>query len=745
MKKVIFIIGLMIMFTLLAAQQVPRDKVVVEIGTGGWCQYCPGAAMGADDLVANGHEVAIIENHNGDPYATTFSNARNSYYNITGFPTAFFDGVLTVGGGSHTNSMYSSYLPKVNQRLAINSSFTIDLEVDGSGTGMEANIIVEKVATYAGTNLVLHFVVTESDIQYSWQGMTEFNFVSRAMVPDHLGTSLDFSSGDIQTFSLPFAFGADWILEHCEFIAFIQDNTTKEILQGTKTQFTGLLPMFTTNITEGPAYLGVQFNSTSFPQTGIDMWEWDFDGDGTFDSTQENPYHLYTVPGIYDVTLRITVGTETEETTATELITVTDGSAISGDLSGIWVPDFSPYYVTDDVQVSEVDELLIQPGVEMVFSSENLLTVYGSLVASADIATEEPIIFTSDTDWEGIRFNGSTQNNVIQGCDISKANVSAIRAENETNLEIVGNKIHDNSSMSLGAAIEVFGCSNVLISNNIIANNTSATGVGAIQCTDSPIAIDNNVIVNNTGSYGAMILKTNSDCTITNNTFANNESSGTNPNQFMIFNSAPIFTNSIFSFEGSLFWAAGAQDVSYSCVTGGYEGTGNIDENPMFVAPSEGSGIGFDGLNVDWRLQDASLCIDAGDPDAMYNDPDGTRNDMGAYGGPEAAATPFTGINDDPLLTIANNAINAYPNPFNPQTTIALSITEADKTLPISVNIYNLKGQLVKTIVNNEVVTNTTFVWNGTDNNGGKTSTGMYFIKMDTASSSVSNKVLLLK
>ncbi|RLC49697.1 MAG: hypothetical protein DRH79_08685, partial [Candidatus Cloacimonadota bacterium] len=68
-----------------------------------------------------------------------------------------------------------------------------------------------------------------------------------------------------------------------------------------------------------------------------------------------------------------------------------------------------------------------------------------------------------------------------------------------------------------------------------------------------------------------------------------------------------------------------------------------------------------------------------------------------------------------------------------------------DKSLPVSVNIYNLKGQLVKTIVDNEVVTNTTFVWNGTDNNGNNTSTGMYFIKMDTASSSVSNKVLLLK
>ena len=507
----------------------------------------------------------------------------------------------------------------------------------------------------------------------------------------------------------------------------------------------GLEANMTSNVTIGPSYLAVQFQSISTPATGIESWEWDLDGDGTIDSTDEDPYFLYTEQGSYDVTLTITMEGETSTITNESYITVTDGSAISGDLSGIWVPDFSPYYVTDDVQINEADEVAIQPGVEIVFSSENLLTVYGSLVASADIATEEPIIFTSDTDWEGIRFNGSTQNNVIQGCDISKANVSAIRAENETNLEIVSNRIHDNSSISLGAAIEIIGCSDVLISNNIIANNTSSNAVGAIQCTDSPIAINNNVIVNNTGSYGAMILKTGSDATITNNTFANNESTGTNPNQFMIFNSAPIFTNSIFSFEGSLFWAAGAQDVSYSCVTGGYEGEGNIDEDPMFVAPSEGNGVGFDGLNADWRLQDASLCVDAGNPDAMYNDPDGTRNDMGAYGGPEAAATPFTGIDTDPIIVVSSNEVNTFPNPFNPQTTIALSITDSDKSLPVSVNIYNLKGQLVKTIVDNEVVTNTTFVWNGTDNNGNNTSTGMYFIKMDTASSSVSNKVLLLK
>ena len=37
---------------------------------------------------------------------------------------------------------------------------------------------------------------------------------------------------------------------------------------------------------------------------------------------------------------------------------------------------------------------------------------------------------------------------------------------------------------------------------------------------------------------------------------------------------------------------------------------------------------------LDFRLSPVSPCIDAGDPAAGYNDRDGTRNDIGAYGGP---------------------------------------------------------------------------------------------------------------
>ena len=53
-------------------------------------------------------------------------------------------------------------------------------------------------------------------------------------------------------------------------------------------------------------------------------------------------------------------------------------------------------------------------------------------------------------------------------------------------------------------------------------------------------------------------------------------------------------------------------------------GLGNLKLNPLFVNSSKG----------DYRLSADSPCINAGNPDGAYNDTDGSRNDMGIYGGP---------------------------------------------------------------------------------------------------------------
>lgn len=72
-------------------------------------------------------------------------------------------------------------------------------------------------------------------------------------------------------------------------------------------------------------------------------------------------------------------------------------------------------------------------------------------------------------------------------------------------------------------------------------------------------------------------------------------------------------------------------------------GPGSFSQAPAFVAGAVAD------CGQDLRLAPDSPCINKGDPGAGYLDPDGTRNDLGAYGGP-GARTFFTSPNDGPIV-----------------------------------------------------------------------------------------------
>lgn len=69
-----------------------------------------------------------------------------------------------------------------------------------------------------------------------------------------------------------------------------------------KTDTAPITAGFTCNVTAGIAPLTVAFTDQS-SGIGITNWEWDFDNDGTTDSTLQNPSYTYTKPGIYTVRL----------------------------------------------------------------------------------------------------------------------------------------------------------------------------------------------------------------------------------------------------------------------------------------------------------------------------------------------------------------------------------------------------------------------------------------------------------
>ncbi|MDD3525082.1 MAG: choice-of-anchor J domain-containing protein, partial [Candidatus Cloacimonetes bacterium] len=100
--------------------------------------------------------------------------------------------------------------------------------------------------------------------------------------------------------------------------------------------------------------------------------------------------------------------------------------------------------------------------------------------------------------------------------------------------------------------------------------------------------------------------------------------------------------------------------------------------------------------------------------------------------------------NDDNSAPVVRTELKGnYPNPFNPQTTIRYSVKENS---PVSIEVYNLKGQLVKRLVNSEKAAGEhSIVWNGTDLNNRPVSSGVYFYKMNAGKYSATKKMIMMK
>ena len=82
---------------------------------------------------------------------------------------------------------------------------------------------------------------------------------------------------------------------------------------------------------------------------------------------------------------------------------------------------------------------------------------------------------------------------------------------------------------------------------------------------------------------------------------------------------------------------------------------------------------------------------------------------------------------------------NAYPNPFNPTTTINYSI--ADNINKLQINVYDLQGRLVEKLYNgSQNKGEHKVIWNASS-----FASGLYFIQMIAGKHQFTNKVILVK
>lgn len=105
------------------------------------------------------------------------------------------------------------------------------------------------------------------------------------------------------------------------------------------------------------------------------------------------------------------------------------------------------------------------------------------------------------------------------------------------------------------------------------------------------------------------------------------------------------------------------------------------------------------------------------------------------------AFTAQNSASTDEVVVKPDLNLEIFPNPFNPTTTISFSTTVSTEFTELM--IYNLKGQKIKQylILNSQ----SSIVWEGTDQNNHPISSGIYYVQLISSNQSVTKKCLLMK
>lgn len=100
--------------------------------------------------------------------------------------------------------------------------------------------------------------------------------------------------------------------------------------------------------------------------------------------------------------------------------------------------------------------------------------------------------------------------------------------------------------------------------------------------------------------------------------------------------------------------------------------------------------------------------------------------------------------NDDPAVAVARFELHEnYPNPFNPETTISFSLPQ---TAPAKLEIFNVKGQIVRTLLKAELSRGEhKVVWNGLDDRNKPVGSGVYLYRLSSNKSIRTRRMMLIK
>ncbi|MBT5057681.1 MAG: T9SS type A sorting domain-containing protein, partial [Gemmatimonadetes bacterium] len=112
----------------------------------------------------------------------------------------------------------------------------------------------------------------------------------------------------------------------------------------------------------------------------------------------------------------------------------------------------------------------------------------------------------------------------------------------------------------------------------------------------------------------------------------------------------------------------------------------------------------------------------------------------------QTIALPVAGLTNVAALPVEFVLYPAYPNPFNPETTLSLFVPALEAEQPIRLRIFDLLGQPVRTLIDeSRSAGHHAITWHGRDDEGRSVGAGVYLIELVTPTSRFVHKTLYLK
>jgi len=305
-QSIFFILSCLQLFVF---SQVPMEKVLVEMGTATWSSACAAEVQMIEQMKADDLQISVINYHLNDPFANQYANQRASFYSIQNLPFPL------VGGQEVEIGNYSSYNEKYTESINTLSAFEIAVSGHFSEDTLIMDLSIDKVASYESDLISMYLVLTESDIEMDWHGLTEVDDVERDMSPDGNGQSLDFSNASNLNYTKKILFSRNWNPEKMDIVVFIQNDTGKKVLQCHSQPVPDFAPLpvhafFQVADTIACVNESIAFQNLS---TGdVENVHWIFNGGTPNQSTDYHPNIQYETEGVFTVSLAVSNSISTD-------------------------------------------------------------------------------------------------------------------------------------------------------------------------------------------------------------------------------------------------------------------------------------------------------------------------------------------------------------------------------------------------------------------------------------------------